>query len=75
LRTINVEIFSRSGLMVYSFSGRGETLKDWLGWDGNVNMSSSKATPGVYFYIIRATGWDDKIYDSREFRGFLYLYR
>jgi gliding motility-associated-like protein len=75
LRTINVEIFSRSGLMVYSFFGEGETLKDWQGWDGNVNNSSSKASPGVYFYIIRAIGWDYKIYDSKEYRGFFYLYR
>jgi gliding motility-associated-like protein len=75
LRSISVEIFSRSGLMVYSFSGEGESLKDWKGWDGNVNNSSSKATPGVYFYIIRALGWDDIIYNGKQYRGFLYLYR
>ena len=75
LRSINVEIFSRSGLMVYTFSGDGERLKEWKGWDGNINNSSAKATPGVYFYIIRARGWDDKIYDSKAYRGFLYLYR
>ena len=75
LRMINVEIYSRSGLMVYSFSGEGDVLSAWEGWDGNVNNSSIKASPGVYFYIIRGRGWDDKIYDSREFRGFFYLYR
>jgi gliding motility-associated-like protein len=75
LRSINVEVFSRSGLMVYYFTGEGERLRDWPGWDGNVNNSSAKATPGVYFYIIRAKGWDDKIYDSKEYRGILYLYR
>jgi gliding motility-associated-like protein len=75
LRTINVEIFSRSGLSVYTFYGEGVILKDWRGWDGNVNKSSAKASPGVYFYIIRARGWDDRIYDSKEYRGFLYLYR
>ena len=75
LRTINVEVFSRSGIMVYNFSGDGAGLKDWQGWDGNVNNSSRKATPGVYFYIIRARGWDDKVYDGKEFRGFVYLYR
>jgi len=75
LRNINVEIYSRSGLMVYSFDEEGERLKDWQGWDGNINRSSVKASPGVYFYIIRARGWDDKIYDSQEYRGFFYLYR
>jgi gliding motility-associated-like protein len=75
LRTVSVEIFSRSGLMVYNFSGEGTQLKEWKGWDGTVNNSSVKATPGIYFYIIRGRGWDDKIYDSKEYRGFLYLYR
>lgn len=75
LKSINVEIYSKSGVMVYNFSGENEILKDWKGWDGNVNRSSSKAVPGVYYYIIRAQGWDDIIYDSKAFRGFLYLYR
>lgn len=75
LKNINVEIFSRSGLRVYSFYGEGVSLKDWQGWDGTVNRSSIKATPGVYFYIIRAQGWDDKIYTGKEYRGFLYLFR
>lgn len=75
LRFISIEIYSRSGLKVYSFTGDGEKLKDWQGWDGNVNSSSAKAGPGVYFYIIRGVGWDDIEYDSKEYRGILYLYR
>jgi gliding motility-associated-like protein len=75
IRQISVEVYSRSGLKVYEFNGAGEDLRDWKGWDGNVNHSSRKASPGVYFYIIRAYGWDDKIYDSKEQRGFVYLYR
>ena len=55
-----VEIYSRSGLKVYDFNGDGESLRNWKGWDGNINGSARKATPGVYFYIIRAYGWDDK---------------
>jgi len=49
-----MEVFSRSGLKVYGFSGEGERLKEWTGWDGNINKSSIKASPGVYYYIIRA---------------------
>ena len=75
LRYLNVEIFSRSGLKVYGFTGEGERLKSWEGWDGKVNNSSIEARPGIYFYIIRALGWDDIRYDSKEYRGFLYLYR
>lgn len=75
LRYIAVEIFSRSGVRVYNFIGEGESLAGWQGWDGNVNETSIKASPGVYYYVIRALGWDDVRYDSREQRGFVYLYR
>jgi hypothetical protein len=75
LRNLSVEVFSRSGLKVYSFYGEGDILKSWKGWDGNVNFSSVKASPGVYFYIIRAYGWDNIVYNSKEYRGFVYLYR
>jgi gliding motility-associated-like protein len=75
LRYISVEIYSRSGIQVYNFYGEGERLRAWQGWDGNVNASSIKASPGVYFYLIHAYGWDDVNYDGKEYRGFVYLYR
>jgi len=75
MRYISVEIYSRSGMKVYSFNGEGKGLKDWQGWDGNINNSSIKASPGVYFYLIRAFGWDDINYNGKEYRGFVYLYR
>ena len=73
LRSIFVRVFSSNGQRVYVFDGRGDALKDWQGWDGTIG--GSKASPGVYFYIIRARGWDDVVYEGKEFRGFLYLYR
>jgi hypothetical protein len=75
LRNIRVDVFSASGLNVYSFYGEGQRLKEWQGWDGNVNKSSIKASPGIYFYVIRAYGWDDIDYNSVEQKGFVYLYR
>ena len=75
LRYISVEIFSRSGIRVYNFIGEGDELAAWKGWDGNVNESSAKASPGVYYYVIRALGWDDIRYDGKPQRGFVYLYR
>ena len=75
LRYLSVDIYSRSGKKVYSFSGQGEALRDWEGWDGRVNNTSTLASPGVYFYIIRAVGWDDVDYNSNAQRGFVYLYR
>jgi gliding motility-associated-like protein len=75
LRYLSVKIYSRTGQMVYSFTGQGEALRNWEGWDGTINNSSSLASPGVYFYVIRALGWDDVDYDSEEQRGFVYLFR
>ena len=75
MRYLSMEIFSQSGMKVYGFSGEGEVLKDWMGWDGHINNSSIKAAPGIYYYIIRALGWDDIKYDSKKYRGFLYLFR
>jgi gliding motility-associated-like protein len=75
LRYISVTIFSRNGTKVYDFYGEGKILKEWEGWDGHVGNTSAKASPGVYFYIIKALGWDDIKYDSKEYRGFVYLYR
>jgi len=75
LRYISIVIFSRNGTKVYDFYGEGQILKEWDGWDGNVGNTSAKASPGVYYYIIKAVGWDDVKYDSKEYRGFVYLYR
>jgi PKD repeat protein len=75
LRYVSMEVYSQSGLKVYGFSGEGEKLRTWQGWDGNVNNSSTKARPGVYYYIIRAYGWDDVKYDGKPYRGFVYLFR
>lgn len=75
LRYISVKIFSRTGIKVFDFYGDGQILKEWDGWDGRVGNTSAKASPGVYFYIIKALGWDDVKYDSKEYRGFVYLYR
>ncbi len=75
LRMIDMQIFSRTGAPVYSFRSDGERLDDWKGWDGTINNSSREASPGVYFYIIRALGWDDIFYEPKEYRGFLYLFR
>jgi gliding motility-associated-like protein len=75
IKQISIEIFSRSGMKVYSYFSKGNSLKDYTGWDGNFNNTAIKASPGVYFYIVRAYGWDSVDYDSKEYRGTVYLYR
>ena len=63
------------GLKFTTSSVKEKDLKRWKGWDGNLNNTSIKTSPGVYFYIIRALGWDNINYDSKEYRGVVYLYR
>lgn len=75
LRYVSMEIYSQSGLKVYGFSGEGDVLENWKGWDGNINNSSVKASIGIYYYVIRALGWDDVNYNSKKYSGFVYLYR
>lgn len=75
LRYVSMEVFSQSGLKVYGFNGEGEILKNWTGWDGNINNSSIKASPGIYYYVVRALGWDDISYNRKKYSGFVYLYR
>lgn len=75
LRYLSVQIFSNSGVKVYNFTGDTEGIQNWDGWDGTINHTSRKAAPGVYYYIIKAVGWDDVEYEGREYRDFVYLYR
>jgi hypothetical protein len=75
LRYVSMEIYSQSGLKVYGFSGEGDVLENWKGWDGNINNSSVKASIGIYYYVIRALGWDDINYNGKKYSGFVYLYR
>jgi gliding motility-associated-like protein len=75
LMNLSMEVFSRSGMRVYYFYGQSDLIPAWTGWDGNINSSSVKAAPGIYFYIIKAKGWDDVDYVGKEYRGYVYLYR
>ncbi|MQY79375.1 MAG: T9SS type B sorting domain-containing protein, partial [Bacteroidetes bacterium] len=74
LRSLYVQIFNRTGKKIYEFSGYGSDLKDWEGWDGKIN-GKADASPGVYYYIIHAVGWDDEVYKGELYRGVVYLYR
>ena len=74
LRSLYVQIFNRTGKKIYEFSSHGSDLKDWEGWDGKIN-GKADASPGVYYYIIHAVGWDDEVYKGELYRGVVYLYR
>ena len=68
LKTFHGKILNRYGRVVFEWT-------DWenedAGWDGRLN-GSTKATPGVYFYIIEAEGFDGIPYNME---GPLHLVR
>ena len=63
------------GLILNRWGGRVFDWSDWehleRGWNGKL-YNGSDAEPGVYFYVIKATGIDGKSYNLE---GYLYLLR
>ncbi len=47
------------------------------GWDGTMNgKGSNYLSPGIYYYVIEAIGWDATVYrDVPPYNGFVYLIR
>jgi hypothetical protein len=79
IRTFHIAIFDRWGRKVHEFYG---DINDWVGsgktnshggWDGKILNTNVEASPGIYFYIMEATGWDNIAYKGRK--GFVYLFR
>jgi len=72
IKSFKISIFSRQGMLVYSYSGNP---KEWDGWDGKIDGSKRDAPEGIYYFIIEAKGWDGKTFKRGPYKGFLYLYR
>jgi len=76
LRQFEIWIYSRTGKRVYYY--RGDDLRDWQGWDGRIENTGKEAAEGVYFYIIKAIGWDEpptKKPQAGPYSGSVHLYR
>jgi len=76
LRQFEIRIFTPAGRQVYHY--RGDNLRDWQGWDGRIEGTGRDAAPGVYFYTIRALGWDEpptRNPQTGPYSGFVHLYR
>lgn len=78
VRDFELWILNRWGRIVHKFDGAD--IRDWEGWDGNFKDSNRPAPEGVYYYILKARGWDknednpDKT-QRYEKHGFFHLYR
>jgi len=76
LRRFEIWIISRTGKQVYYY--KGNDLREWEGWDGRIENTGKEAAEGVYFYIIKAIGWDDpptKKPQTGPYSGSFHLYR
>jgi len=76
LRRFEIWIYARSGKRVYYF--RGDDLRSWEGWDGRIENTGREAVEGVYFYTIKAYGWDEpstKKPQPGPYHGSFHLYR
>jgi gliding motility-associated-like protein len=56
---ITMTVFDRWGIKMFEHTDTGK-----MSWDGK-NTSGNIVTDGTYFYIIKASGLDDKGYDLK----------
>lgn len=77
IREFEIIIFNRWGRVVNR--SEGNDIREWKGWDGYVGNSQRPAPEGVYYFVLRARGWDglNYVYPDRdaELRGFFHLFR
>ena len=72
MRTMDIQIMSRNGSLVYKYKG---SVSSWEGWNGKINGNGSDCSSGVYYYVISGEGWDDKSYSGKSYTGVLHLFR
>lgn len=74
LKSINIQIFNRWGGLVHSYKNTNlrssSTVNQFAVWDGKVG--GRMASPGVYYYVVKAVGRDDK---KLQKHGFFHLLR
>lgn len=66
IESIHGEIYNRWGRKIYEWNNTQN------GWNGKINGNGKNASEGVYYYVLKAVGLDDKAY---HLKGILYLYR
>lgn len=72
LKHFDVVIMNRNGITVYEYHG---DIRKWDGWNGRRDGKGASLPVGVYFYIVRAVGWDGVEFAGKEYKGALHLYR
>ncbi|MCP4102615.1 MAG: hypothetical protein GY750_14515 [Lentisphaerae bacterium] len=70
MKEFRIDIYNRWGEKMYTCNSQEEAAD--IGWDGTMLTSKIKASPGIYFFVIKAKGKDDVEYKEK---GSLYLFR
>lgn len=78
IREFEIVIFNRWGRVVNR--SKGSDIRDWMGWDGYIGNTSRPAPEGVYYFVLRAKGFDGVSYEYphrkiEEIKGFFHLFR
>ena len=63
---VDIRIVNGAGTEVYSFSGEGETLREWKGWDGK-NAAGNDLPEGTYYYMLKITGISGQVFKRSGF--------
>ncbi len=72
IKHFQIHILNHLGRQVYEYSG---DPREWEGWNGKKEGKGKPLNPGVYFYIIQATGYDGNTFRGGEYKGPLHLFR
>ncbi|MFO8235363.1 MAG: gliding motility-associated C-terminal domain-containing protein [Bacteroidales bacterium] len=72
IERLEVTILNRNGELVYRYEGHPD---DWEGWDGKVKNTNRDAVEGTYLYVIKGSGYDGVSHESKDYTGFVYLFR
>ncbi len=72
IKQFDVMVMNRGGAKVYEYHG---DIRKWDGWNGRKDGKGEPLPVGVYFYVIRAIGWDGVEFAGKEYKGVLHLYR
>ncbi len=62
IKSLDCKIYSRWGKKVAEWNSVEDAE---IGWDGNFG-GGQKATPGVYYYVLKAEGFDGTVYDDKN---------
>jgi gliding motility-associated-like protein len=62
IKTLNCWIYSRWGKKVAEWNSVDDAIN---GWDGTIK-DGPQASPGVYFYYLKAEGYDGKVYEKKS---------